>query len=196
MKNQININYFNNDIEEFIKSASSSKEHIKSKYKELVKKYHPDLVAESCIELANTCISKLNYVFYKITTTNEILLQADNEIEYDDKKKKYKFVNEYGVEEYIKELSLVLFKNGLLEINTARNIIHDNPRFNNEFETINMKAIVHVYKGLEYLKRSLKIDEDSLWSDQVKIYIEYGNKLNARLASGISQGTIYNIVAL
>ena len=196
MKNQINTNYFNNDIEDFIKTASSSKEYIKSKYKELVKKYHPDLAAESCIELANTCISKLNYVFYKLNTSNEILLQADNEFDFDEKKKKYKFVNEYGVVEYIKELSLVLFKNGLLEINTARNLIHDNPRFNNEFETINMKAIVHVYKGLEYLKRSLMIDEESLWSDQVKIYIEYGNKLNARLASGISQGTVYNIVAL
>jgi len=187
---------FNKDIVDFTKFASSPDELIKIRYKELVKKYHPDVVDDSCIELANTFINKLNYVLYKLKTGNDIFIKDTDGFVFDEKRKRYKFINEYGVVEYIKELSLVLFKNGLLEINNARNLIHDNPRNNNQFESINIEAIRHVYKGIENLKRSLKTDNDSPWSDQVRIYIEYGSKLNARLASGISKGTVYSIVAL
>ena len=190
---------FKEKISAFINFSQNTNDNnsIKSEYLKLVKEFHPDVNKELSKETASEYMIIINYAYEQlIHNKKDFKLIKPDEYEQNKVDGKYRFTNEFGVNEFISDKIYYIYKLGRLEFNKAYLIMHRNPSYKGNKEKTGYEIIGHLYKAYKYYKDVIKMDKTGNWKKGAIVHLYYAYKMNENITRGLSTSSEKSLAAL
>jgi curved DNA-binding protein CbpA len=178
---------FREKINQFINSFQNNDDNIKIKleYIKLVKEFHPDVNKSVENKLANEYMVIINYIYEQLINKKKIVLKLTDEYEKNKVDKKYCFINEEGIEEYLSDKTVYIYKLGKYEYDRA--VCKSMKPIEGDIEKEGYEIIGHLYKAYKYFKEVIKIDRDGMWGKAAEENLNKAYEMNRRITRGLNK---------
>jgi hypothetical protein len=163
---------FRERIGQFIKlSQHADDSEIKSEYIKLVREFHPDYIYEQVRLFQKNIVLDSVYKdeFKDAVPENKVLERSQIH-------KKYCFINEEGIKEYISDKTVYIYKLGKYEYDRA--LCTSMRPSGGDNEKDGYEIIGHLYKSYKYFKEVRLFQNFSFWNSYLfwNSYFDFGGK--------------------